>query len=151
MKRSYLRLLAGAVAAVTLGVALIGARTARQECTQLSGRDVIVLPETALSRGMARFFCYRDDSGKRIRFLLARDSTGEVRGVFDACQQCYKYHKGYEISDGYVTCRFCRNRYKIGQIQKGKASCVPVHLALEQRNQTVRVKVADIEKGRSLF
>lgn len=151
MKRSNLRLLAGAVVAVTMAAAVIGAQAVRQECTQLSGHDTIVLPETALSRGMARLFCYRDDSGKRIRFLLARDSNGEVHGVFDACHQCYKYHQGYEIADGYVVCRFCRNRYKIAELQTGKASCVPVHLAVEQSSHTVRVKVADIEKGRSLF
>jgi len=150
MKRSKL-LLAGMVVAIALGAAVIGAQAVRQECTQVSGRDTIVLSEAALARGVARFFCYRDDSGKRIRFLLARDSNGDVHGVFDACQQCYRYHKGYEISGGDIVCRFCRNRYKIGEMQTGKASCVPVRLAVAQRAHAVRVKVADIEEGRSLF
>jgi uncharacterized membrane protein len=150
MKRSKLAL-AGAAVAIALGAAVMGAQAVRQECMQVSGRDTIVVSETALARGVARFFCYRDDSGKRIRFLLARDSNGDVHGVFDACHQCYKYHKGYEVSGGDVVCRFCRNRYKIGEMQTGKASCVPVHLAVVQSNQTVRVKVADIQQGRSLF
>jgi uncharacterized membrane protein len=150
MTRSKL-VLAGAGAALLIAASFIGAQAVRHECTELSGADSLTLPEDQLTRDAARFFCYRDKSGGRIRFLLARDSHGNVRGVFDACRQCYKYHKGYELSGNEVICRYCGNHYKISELQAGRASCVPVQLPVDHSNAKVRVKVADLQKGRTLF
>jgi uncharacterized membrane protein len=141
----------GAIVALAIAATLIGAQTVRHDCTELSGNDVLSIPDGALARGMARFFCYRDSSGERIRFLLARDSDGCVHGVFDACRQCYKFHKGYQISGDYIICRYCGNRYKIRYMDTGQASCVPVHLDVTQSGGKSKVKVADLQKGRTLF
>ncbi|HJU29476.1 MAG TPA: Fe-S-containing protein, partial [Candidatus Binataceae bacterium] len=104
-----------------------------------------------LARGATEFFCYRDGAGERIRFILARDEAGHVAGIFDACRQCYTFHKGYTVSGHYVVCRLCGNRYRIADMRAGKASCVPAPLRVEQRGDRVEVNVADLKKGRSLF
>jgi uncharacterized membrane protein len=150
MKRPKL-MLAGAIAAFAVVATLIGAQAVHHECTELSGGDTLTLPDDALPLGAARLFCYRDPAGARIRFLLARDSHGDVHATFDACEQCYKYHKGYEISGDEIVCRYCGNRYKISEMREGRASCVPVQLPVTHANAKVRVKVADLQKGSALF
>jgi uncharacterized membrane protein len=141
----------GAIVALAIAATLIGAQAVHLRCTELTGSDFISIPDATLSRGIARLFCYRGPSGERIRFLLARDSNGTVHGLFDACEQCYKYRKGYEISGKEVICRYCGNRYKAVELQRGEASCVPLHLDVAMSKGNVKIKVADLEKGRSLF
>ena len=75
---------------MTLLVVGIGPRV-----TQLAGRASVSIPGGELGRGEIRFFSYRDDGGKQIRFILGRDPAGKVQGAFDACQQCSQYRKGY--------------------------------------------------------
>jgi uncharacterized membrane protein len=123
----------------------------RPQCTVLIGNDTLVIPGASLVRGAVRFFCYRDRAGERLRFILARDSDGNVHAVFDACRQCYKFHKGYSVLGGYLVCRLCGNRYALKEMQAGKASCVPVKLPLAQRGDSVEVKVVDLRRGRPLF
>ncbi len=104
-----------------------------------------------LSRGSARFFCYRDRSGHLIRFVLARGVDGTVRSVFDACRQCYRFHKGYTIADGFLICRLCGNRYKLDEMRTGLASCQPVQLENTLRGGKVEVRVSALEQGHALF
>jgi uncharacterized membrane protein len=104
-----------------------------------------------LTPGTAQFFCYRDRAGHEVRFVLARANDGIVRSVFDACRQCYRFHKGYTVADGFLICRLCGNRYRLDQMQTGVASCQPVHLENSQHGNTVEVRVAALEKGQQLF
>ena len=137
--------------AVAIGAAVIASPMIRPRCTEISGRDTLVVPLSKLGRDAISFFCYRDSAGERLRFLLARDSGGTVYSVFDACRQCYKFHRGYTVSDGYLICRLCGNRYKISDMQKGRASCVPVKLPVDLHNGKIQIKVADLKNGNSLF
>jgi len=143
-------MLAGLVA-TAVAAAVMASPLVRPRCAILKGGDTLLIPGSSLVRGAVRFFCYRDSAGERLRFILARDSDGSVHAVFDACHQCYKFHKGYSVSDGYLVCRLCGNRYALKEMQAGKASCVPVKLPLAQRGDTIAVRVADLKGGRPLF
>ena len=121
-------------------------------CIPVSGgTDVVTASLDELNPGTARFFCYRDRAGHEVRFVLARTSDGVVRAVFDACRQCYRFHKGYTVADGFLICRLCGNRYKLDQMETGMASCQPIHLETRQHGNTVEVKVAALEQGQQLF
>jgi uncharacterized membrane protein len=150
MRRSTVLFL-GTISALIVVGALLAGPFERPGCTSLRGADYLEVSLSQLPYSSARFFCYRDNSGERLRFLLARDSRGKVYSVFDACRQCFKFHKGYIVKDGYVICRLCGTRYKLSDIRKGKASCVPVSLPLERQGDKVEVKVADLERGKALF
>ena len=104
-----------------------------------------------LARGEARTFCYDDRAGEKIRFILARGSDGKIRTVFDACRQCYSYHKGYKVTGGAMVCRLCGNRYPIDHMMEGKASCMPVDLPHQEQAGVVLVRAADLRKGKELF
>jgi uncharacterized membrane protein len=102
-------------------------------------------------RGEVRFFEYRDPAGRKIRFLLGRDSTGQMRGAFNACQQCYMYHQGFWGPLGEIVCRYCRNRYRLEALETGRASCVPVRLPFEMKGRIAAIRRTDLERNGDLF
>jgi uncharacterized membrane protein len=116
-----------------------------------SDSDLVIIPTDKLGREQVRFYSYRDRAGEELRFILARDSRGEVHAAMDACQRCYSYHKGYTWSLGYLVCKFCGNRYKLHAMEAGLASCVPVKLPIQVTGQRVKIKPADLERERGLF
>jgi nitrite reductase/ring-hydroxylating ferredoxin subunit len=137
--------------AIALIVGALALYTARDACTEVTGAESVSVPLALLARGRAHLFCYRDATGERIRFILAQDGTGRIHSVMDACAQCGRYHQGYRTDKDEVVCRFCGNRYRIGEMEKGRASCVPLQLPNTQSHGMIQLKVADLEKGRGQF
>jgi hypothetical protein len=110
------------------------------DCTTVTGGDDVAVNVSAMAPGSARTFCYTDQAGERLRFLLARGSDGKVRSVFDACRQCSAYHRGYRVAGGELICRVCGNHYSVDRMTEGVATCGVVH-----------IKTADLKAGRALF
>jgi uncharacterized membrane protein len=150
MKRGK-RLWVGAAAAGAIVAVALTASAMRPRCTQVAGDRQISIPLAQIARGAIAFFCYHDQAGDRVRFILARDQDGKVHSVLDACHRCYSYHEGYASSHGDLVCRYCGNRYKLKTMEKGQASCVPVSLPSRQRNGLIVVQVSDLKRGRALF
>lgn len=136
------------LAVVTMALAAIGIGP---RFTQVTGVDSIVISGADLKRGDLRFFSYRNDVGKEIRFILGRDESGEAVAAFDACQRCAQYGKGYTSSHGYLVCRFCGNRYKLNAGGLGLGSCAPVKLAVREANGRITVKTSQLEERQKLF
>jgi len=105
----------------------------------------------AIRPGHAQLFCYTDDAGKKLRFILARGDDGKVRSVFDACRECFTFHRGYRIVGGELICRVCGNHYPLNHMTEGKASCVPVSLPHDGDSGVVHLKTADLKSARALF
>jgi uncharacterized membrane protein len=125
--------------------------TATSDCTMVSGGGDVAVNVSTLRSGSARLFCYTDDAGKRLRFVLARGDDGKVRSVFDACRQCFAFHRGYRLVGGELICRVCGNHYRIDHMTEGKASCVPASLPHEDDSGIVHIKTADLAAGHALF
>ena len=127
--------------------------TAVTECVAVTADPSGALGITALTirPGRAQRFCYIDNAGKRLQFILARGDDGKVRSVFDACRQCFTFHRGYRIVNGELICRVCGNHYPLERMTQGKASCVPVSLPHEDASGVVHIKTADLQAGSSLF
>ena len=140
-----------AVAAVGVGALALTVSMAKPGCTSVDGKDALVISGHLLDKGTAKTFCYRDDAGKQLRFVLARGTDGKVRSVMDACSQCYTYHKGFTYEDGYLVCRLCGNRYPVDHILAGKASCVPVAVPSDEADGEVTIRTADLKKKGWLF
>jgi uncharacterized membrane protein len=139
------------IVALAIGIVVAAGPIFAPRCSPVSGGSVVTTPLDSLTPGTARFFCYRDRAGHEVRFVLARARDGVVRSVFDACRQCYRFHKGYTVADGYLVCRLCGNRYRLDEMQTGMASCQPVHLENSQHGNTVEVRIVALEKGQQLF
>jgi uncharacterized membrane protein len=125
--------------------------SARSDCRVLTGVDQLRINVASLTRGHAQLFCYKDDAGKRLRFVLARGMDGNVRSVFDACRQCFTFHRGYQVAGNELICRVCGNHYSIDHMAEGKASCVPAVLRHYKEADSVTIKTDDLKSGRTLF
>lgn len=141
------------VAAVVLTgtVAVLSSQARFPGCIPVSGAAALTVSFGQLGRGEAKLFCYHDGAGDRIRFILARGNDGKVRSVFDACRQCYAYHRGYRLTRAGLVCRLCGNRYSVDHMMAGKASCVPVSIPHKEAGSAVRISAADVRAGRELF
>jgi uncharacterized membrane protein len=148
MRASRVKILGGLVLAA--GAAFL-ISTANTECTMVTGKGDLAISVSSLAPGSARLFCYTDDAGNRLRFLLARGDDGKVRSVFDACRQCSAFHKGYRVAGGELICRVCGNHYSVDRMTEGKASCVPVSLPHEDDSGIVHINTADLKAGGALF
>jgi uncharacterized membrane protein len=148
MRSSRLRILGGLI--LSAGAAFL-VFTANSECTMVTGSDEVAVNVPRLHSDSAQLYCYKDEAGKRLRFVLARGEDGKVRSVFDACRQCFSFHRGYRISGGELICRVCGNHYPIARMTEGKASCVPVSLQHEDDGGIVHIKTADLRAGHALF
>jgi uncharacterized membrane protein len=150
MRVSAVRLSLLLAALICIGAVVLAESSRHLPCTVLRGADMLTVPLSGLSPGSVRAFCYSDETGRKLRFLLARESNGTVHGVFDACQRCYRFHKGYDWSNGYLVCRVCGTRYRVKDITVGKASCVPVPIKIRTGDR-VTINVADVKAGKWLF
>jgi len=148
MRSNRLKILGGFVLAAGVGFLIF---TSTSNCRTVTGRDAINVNVSAMRPGSAQLFCYTDDAGKRLRFVLARGTDGKVRSVFDACRQCFTFHRGYQVVGGELVCRVCGNHYRIDRMAEGKASCVPASLAHEDASGAVRIRTADLRAGHTLF
>ena len=148
MRSFRFKIFAGLVLAV--GATLL-AFSATSNCLAVAGNGTVSVNIAALLPGHAKTFCYTDDAGKKLRFVLARGMDGQVRSVFDACRQCFTFHRGYQIVAGELICRVCGNHYPIDRMAEGKASCVPASLAHERNSDTVQIKTSDLRAGHALF
>jgi len=148
MRFSRFKILGGAALAAAVGFLFF---TSTSNCRMVTGRDDVSVNVAAMRPGSAQLFCYTDDAGKRLRFVLARGTDGKIRSVFDACRQCFTFHRGYQVVGGELICRVCGNHYRIDRMTEGKASCVPASLPHEDASGTVRIRTADLRTGHAFF
>lgn len=144
------RAVIAATIALTAAAIALAAAGVGPSFTQVSGAESISIPGAGLARGSLRFFSYREDGGKDIRFVLGRDVSGAVHGALDACQQCAQYRKGYTSSRGYLVCRFCGNRYRLNSTA-GVGSCAPIKLPVRDTGTSINVDTAQLKQQRGLF
>lgn len=144
--------IAGALALLVGGLAGAGRGAFRgQQTLAATKAGWLSIPADEIAPDGVRVFSYQDPAGRKLRFLLARDSHGRLYTVFDACEQCFKFHKGYTVSGHYLICGYCGNRYRLREISKGEGSCVPVRLSHSEAGHAVEVRVSDLERDRDLF
>ena len=148
MRLNRFKILGGAVLAAGVGFLIF---TSTSNCRMVMGRDSIDVNVSTMRPGSAQLFCYTDDAGKKLRFVLARGTDGKMRSVFDACRQCFTFHRGYQVAGGDLICRICGNHYRIDRMAEGKASCVPASLPHEDASGTVRIRTADLQAGHAFF
>lgn len=140
-----------AIALLLVGAAAFCIRMHDAGFISVSGEDSVTISTEALARDQVKFYSYHDRAGDELRFILGRDSGGEVHAAMDACQRCYVYRQGYSSSHGYLVCKLCGNRYRLDAMTSGMASCVPVKLSLKMAGQKASIATAELERHRGMF
>lgn len=71
-------------------------------------------------------FYKADLDGTEVEIVALKDSKGNLRTAFNACQVCYSSGKGYYRQDGdYLVCQNCGNSFTIDQVGIASGGCNP--------------------------
>ncbi len=70
---------------------------------------------------------YKADLGEtEVEIVALKDSSGNLRTAFNACQVCYSSGKGYYRQNGdYLVCQNCGNSFTINQVGIASGGCNP--------------------------
>lgn len=147
---------AAALAAVCLVVVALAApagcargRARYPEVRALDGRVSIVTAD--LAPGGARFFTFRDASGRTADFFVYRESGGATRAALDACRTCARWKKGYRLEGDRVLCVYCGMRFELDHLAEGIGSCVPIALPVAPAGDRLHIAAEALEDGLRYF
>ena len=71
-------------------------------------------------------FYKADLDGTEVEIVALKDSKGNLRTAFNACQVCYSSGKGYYRQNGdYLVCQNCGNSFTIDQVGIASGGCNP--------------------------
>jgi uncharacterized membrane protein len=119
------------------------------EVRALDGKVSVVTED--LAAGGARFFTFRDHSGRTADFFVYRESGGATRAALDACRTCARWRKGYRLEGGKMVCIYCGMHYDIDTLAKGIGSCVPIALPVSPAGDRLHIAAEGLEEGLRYF
>ena len=71
-------------------------------------------------------FYKADLDGTEVELVALKDSKGNLRTAFNACQVCYSSGRGYYRQEGeYLVCQNCGNSFTIDQVGIASGGCNP--------------------------
>lgn len=72
-----------------------------------------------------------------VELVALKDSNGNLRTAFNACQVCYSSGRGYYVQDGdYLVCQNCGNSFTIDQVGVLSGGCNPWPILDDDRTVT---------------
>lgn len=95
-----------------------------ENVTSIKKGGYLAIPIADLSQTAS--FYKADLDGTEIELVALKDSKGNLRTTFNACQVCYSSGKGYYVQDGnYLVCQNCGNSFTIDQVGIASGGCNP--------------------------
>ena len=95
-----------------------------ENVTSIKKGGYLAIPIADLSQTAS--FYNADLDGTEIELVALKDSKGNLRTAFNACQVCYSSGKGYYVQDGnYLVCQNCGNSFTIDQVGIASGGCNP--------------------------
>ena len=100
------------------------ANASGESVTSIKKDGYLAIPIADLSQTAS--FYKADLDGTEIELVALKDSKGNLRTAFNACQVCYSSGKGYYVQDGnYLVCQNCGNSFTIDQVGIASGGCNP--------------------------
>lgn len=95
-----------------------------ENVTSIKKGGYLAIPIADLSQTAS--FYKADLDGTEIELVALKDSKGNLRTAFNACQVCYSSGRGYYVQDGnYLVCQNCGNSFTIDQVGIASGGCNP--------------------------
>lgn len=95
-----------------------------ENVTSIKKGGYLAIPIADLSQ-TASFYKAEID-GTEIELVALKDSKGNLRTAFNACQVCYSSGRGYYRQEGkYLVCQNCGNSFTIDQVGIASGGCNP--------------------------
>lgn len=126
-------------------------KTLSHEYLTVEAQDnLIVIPTSKVSE-TATYVNY-DLEGVTIQFILVRGTDGEIHFALNTCQSCNPSPDAYFVQEGeYFICQNCKNRFHVNEVGKTKGGCNPTPITYEEKEDTIELKLSDVEKLKSMF
>ena len=129
----------------------------RQGSTQTADAELLLmggdirLETKTFADGRAHFYRLETGGGREIRFFVIKASDGVPHAAFDACELCYKEHRGFRQSGHTMVCNACGRVFPVARVDQGRGDCHPISLERDVQGQHVLIKAAAILKGARYF
>ena len=95
-----------------------------ENVTSIKKGGYLAIPIADLSQTAS--FYKADIDGTEIELVALKDSKGNLRTAFNACQVCYSSGRGYYRQEGkYLVCQNCGNSFTIDQVGIASGGCNP--------------------------
>ena len=95
-----------------------------ENVTSIKKGGYLAIPIADLSQTAS--FYKADLDGTEVELVALKDSKGNLRTAFNACQVCYSSGRGYYVQDGnYLVCQNCGNSFTIDQVGIASGGCNP--------------------------
>lgn len=95
-----------------------------ENVTSIKKCGYLAIPIADLSQTAS--FYKADIDGTEIELVALKDSKGNLRTAFNACQVCYSSGRGYYRQEGkYLVCQNCGNSFTIDQVGIASGGCNP--------------------------
>ena len=92
--------------------------------TSIKKGGYLAIPIADLSQTAS--FYKADLDGTEVELVALKDSKGNLRTAFNACQVCYSSGRGYYRQEGeYLVCQNCGNSFTIDQVGIASGGCNP--------------------------
>ena len=100
------------------------ANASAESVTSIKKDGYLAIPIANLSQTAS--FYKADLDGTEVEIVALKDSKGNLRTAFNACQVCYSSGRGYYRQDGeYLVCQNCGNSFTIDQVGIASGGCNP--------------------------
>ena len=132
----FLGILAGTMTAMISGCGNNAAANSAKNTSTTAAKSVtesvasvekggyLTIPISDLSQTAS--FYKADLDGTEVEIVALKDSKGNLRTAFNACQVCYSSGRGYYRQDGeYLVCQNCGNSFTIDQVGIASGGCNP--------------------------
>ena len=95
-----------------------------ENVTSIKKDGYLAIPIADLSQTAS--FYKADLDGTEVEIVALKDSKGNLRTAFNACQVCYSSGRGYYRQEGeYLVCQNCGNSFTIDQVGIASGGCNP--------------------------
>lgn len=95
-----------------------------ESVTSIKKDGYLAIPIADLSQTAS--FYKADLDGTEVEIVALKDSKGNLRTAFNACQVCYSSGRGYYRQEGeYLVCQNCGNSFTIDQVGIASGGCNP--------------------------
>ena len=116
----------------------------------VSAEDTISIPLDSVTNQMQKFSY--DYKGTEVRYFAVKDSAGDIKTAFDACDVCGGA-KGYHQEGDQAVCNNCGLKFAIsglGTENKG-SGCWPSHLEHKIKDGNIIIKTSELKAGAFRF
>jgi uncharacterized membrane protein len=110
----------------------------------------VSVPVSELSE-KARFYEYKTEAGKTVRFFAVKSPDGVYRAALDACDVCFHAKKGYSQEGEDMVCNNCGMHFPSAKINEVKGGCNPVGLERKVAGDRLNLSARELEAGVSYF